>query len=77
MANQVCDECGGDYRVCEHGRRAGAFDTTLGSFILARQKDALAAGQKTVEIGDLDGDLLGHFFNAGWSWGRTDKEAQE
>lgn len=64
MANQLCGECDGDLKVCEHGRRRRAFGVALGTFILARSHDS-----GVVDISSLDPDVVSYFFHAGWSWG--------
>ena len=67
MANQLCGECDGDSKVCEHGRRRHAFEISLGNFVLARSHD-----KGSVDTSDLDENLTAYFFNAGWSWGKED-----
>jgi uncharacterized protein (DUF2141 family) len=52
-----------------------AFECAVGDLVWGRRERAEASGEETIDISDLNHDLLLRFFTSGWKWGKTERPA--
>lgn len=53
----------------EEERQDYVFNTVLGGYIKQKQDD----GATSINLKELNPDLLRTFFNAGWGWGKAER----